>query len=116
MNIKLPKFLTTITPLSKAIALILFVALPFIGFCIGFNLGANKVTTPSSYKNNRSPYLMQRMMVEQETPYRTGNDSNMMYSRSNYLKYDFVSIFIQLIVVADLTLLGLWLFKQIRKS
>jgi hypothetical protein len=32
---KLPKWLTTVTPLSKALAMILFIALPFIGFYLG---------------------------------------------------------------------------------
>jgi hypothetical protein len=32
---KLPKELTTVTPLSKTLALILFIVLPFIGFFIG---------------------------------------------------------------------------------
>lgn len=32
---KLPKSLTTITPLSKTIAFILFIVLPFVGFYLG---------------------------------------------------------------------------------
>lgn len=36
----LPKELTTVTPLSKAIALILFVSLPIIGFIFGMNYQA----------------------------------------------------------------------------
>jgi hypothetical protein len=32
MNIKLPEFMTKVTPLSKGIALVLFAALPFAGF------------------------------------------------------------------------------------
>lgn len=34
-NRKLPKYLTTVTPLSKTIALILFILLPFLGFYFG---------------------------------------------------------------------------------
>jgi len=33
---KLPLFLTTVTPIFKAIAILLFVLLPFIGFYLGF--------------------------------------------------------------------------------
>lgn len=33
----LPKSLTTVTPLSKFIAFVLFVLMPFIGFYIGMN-------------------------------------------------------------------------------
>lgn len=32
---KLPKWLTTVTPFSKALAMILFIALPFLGFYLG---------------------------------------------------------------------------------
>ncbi len=32
---KLPKSLTTVTRVSKTIALIMFIALPFIGFYVG---------------------------------------------------------------------------------
>ncbi len=38
---KLSKNWTTVTPLSKAIALALFVALPFIGFALGRNYQKN---------------------------------------------------------------------------
>lgn len=31
----LPKWATTVTPLSKAIALLIFIILPFIGFILG---------------------------------------------------------------------------------
>lgn len=34
---KLSKTWTTVTPLSKTIAMILFIALPFIGFYVGYN-------------------------------------------------------------------------------
>ncbi len=35
-NRKLPKSLTTVTTLSKTIAMILFITLPFLGFYLGF--------------------------------------------------------------------------------
>lgn len=38
---KLPKSLITVTPLSKTLALILFIALPFLGFYFGFNYQSN---------------------------------------------------------------------------
>ncbi|MEI6533320.1 MAG: hypothetical protein WCO06_05775 [Candidatus Roizmanbacteria bacterium] len=38
---KLPKSLITVTPLSKIIALILFITLPLICFYIGVQAGAN---------------------------------------------------------------------------
>lgn len=40
-RMKLSKKWTTVTPLSKAIALALFVALPFIGFALGRNYQKN---------------------------------------------------------------------------
>ncbi|MBP9816051.1 hypothetical protein KBD09_02330 [Candidatus Woesebacteria bacterium] len=39
MSLKLPTSLTTVTPLSKLIALILFVSLPFLGFYLGVQYG-----------------------------------------------------------------------------
>lgn len=42
---KLPPELTTVTPISKALALMLFVALPFVGFIIGWQYGVS--TTPT---------------------------------------------------------------------
>jgi hypothetical protein len=36
-NARLPKSLTTVTTFSKSLALILFIALPFLGFYLGFN-------------------------------------------------------------------------------
>lgn len=44
---KLSKTWTTVTPLSKTIALILFIALPFIGFYLGYNF--KQLTIPSTY-------------------------------------------------------------------
>lgn len=38
---KVPKNLRTVTPLSKLIALILFIALPFIGFALGMQYQAS---------------------------------------------------------------------------
>lgn len=33
---RLPVFLTTVTPLSKALAMVLFIVLPLLGFYLGF--------------------------------------------------------------------------------
>ncbi|MCX6783900.1 MAG: hypothetical protein NT141_02425 [candidate division WWE3 bacterium] len=38
---KLSKKFTTVTTFSKIVALILFVALPFLGFIIGYNFSQN---------------------------------------------------------------------------
>lgn len=38
---KFHKSLTTVTPLSKTIALILFIALPFLGFVLGMQYQAS---------------------------------------------------------------------------
>lgn len=37
LNMQLPKSFTTVTPVSKAIAILLFISLPFIGFYLGIN-------------------------------------------------------------------------------
>ena len=43
----LKKKLTTVTPFSKFLAMILFIALPFLGFFLGFNLGStNAISLP----------------------------------------------------------------------
>lgn len=41
-----PNPLTTVTPFSKALALILFITLPFVGFYLGMNY--QNLLTPSS--------------------------------------------------------------------
>lgn len=47
---KLPRSYTTVTPLSKALAMLLFVALPFIGFYFGYKY-ANSVSVQPDYNN-----------------------------------------------------------------
>lgn len=66
----LPKFLTIVTPFSKALAMILFIALPFIGFYLGVTyqnqlspsptMGQNqesKATTTSNWQNYTNQYF-----------------------------------------------------------
>jgi hypothetical protein len=43
---KLPAWLITVTPLSKALAMILFIALPFLGFYLGIQY-QQKITIPT---------------------------------------------------------------------
>ncbi len=57
----LPKAFTTVTPLSKALAMILFIAFPFIGFYIGMQY--QKMLTSSHSLSSISP--------TQEVPYQT---------------------------------------------
>ncbi|MFA6518806.1 MAG: hypothetical protein WCV93_04140 [Candidatus Shapirobacteria bacterium] len=44
---KLPSFFTTVTPLSKYLAMLLFVSLPFIGFILGVNYQKTTAIPPS---------------------------------------------------------------------
>src|SRR6266516_304103 len=43
---KLPEWATTVTPLSKVLAMVLFILLPFIGFYLGFQAGLHHSSTP----------------------------------------------------------------------
>jgi hypothetical protein len=62
---KLPKWLTTVTPFSKALAMILFIVLPFVGFSLGEsyqNLLNNQRNIPTEIaveKNPVSPSIAQ---------------------------------------------------------
>jgi len=47
---QLPKSFTTVTPLSKALALILFVSLPFVGFLLGYRYNKSISIIPSDVK------------------------------------------------------------------
>jgi hypothetical protein len=47
---KISKAWTTVTPLSKALALLLFIALPFIGFYLGMEY--QKRISPQLIKSN----------------------------------------------------------------
>ncbi len=51
---KLPKSLTTVTPLSKAVAMVLFIALPFIGFYLGMQ-----------YQKSIEPYLGTQQLLNE---------------------------------------------------
>jgi len=53
--IKLPESLTTVTPLSKTLAMILFVLLPFIGFYFGTLY--QKSVTPAEITNSQQTIL-----------------------------------------------------------
>ena len=55
---KLPTSLTTVTPLSKILALLLFITLPIVTFLLGINMGlmlnlsANIITSPIKSSNS----------------------------------------------------------------
>ena len=54
---KLPKWLTTVTPFSKALAMILFIALPFVGFYLG-----------AQYQEKTIPSLVEFRTIPTPTP------------------------------------------------
>ena len=51
-KIELPKWATTVTPLSKYLAMVLFIALPFIGFYLGIlaGKGDKPIIQPRPYR------------------------------------------------------------------
>jgi len=49
---KLPKFLTTITPFSKAVALSMYIIFPLLGFYFGFWYQKQTVPSTKTYINN----------------------------------------------------------------
>lgn len=57
---------TTVTPLSKTIAFILFISLPFLGFFIGVKYGEMRAMTEEQ-ENHISTYLQQAPTL---TPHR----------------------------------------------
>lgn len=65
---KLPKELTTVTPLSKTIALVLFMLLPFLGFLIGFKYqeGIMREEQMYQYQHNQ---LMSPVVPDDELPF-----------------------------------------------
>ena len=55
-SIKLPTFLTTVTPLSKTLAMALFIILPFAGFYLGIQY--EKLVSTGSIKSSITPPLL----------------------------------------------------------
>ncbi len=58
---KLPQSFTTVTPLSKVLALILFISLPFIGFYLGYQYGSilivNNIPNTVPVTLNKNQYI-----------------------------------------------------------
>ncbi len=83
---RLPKELTTVTPLSKTLALILFIVLPFIGFFVGvrYETMNNSLSTVPDYSNipqkntiitqPPTPFISPSLSI-QNTPTITSTDS-----------------------------------------
>jgi len=71
---KLPKWLTTVTPFSKLCALFLFVTLPFFGFFAGIFYGQFLLLT-------ESPPPLQKMSLQvQKEQSRQKKNTDFMYS------------------------------------
>jgi hypothetical protein len=70
INIVLPKWATTVTPLSKYLAMALFILLPFIGFYFGLLVGENRHSTvlPTA-QLVASPTVLPTLATGQETTY-----------------------------------------------
>lgn len=76
----LPKELTTVTPLSKIIALFLFIILPIIGFALGMYYGSSAI--PKGEKNvvlpntsdNTGLYISPTITPSQNEPYTFVNE------------------------------------------
>ncbi len=60
---KLPKSWTTVTTLSKIIALAMFVGLPFIGFYFGYQYGIKSATISNS---NVKPTVVEETPIQQK--------------------------------------------------
>ena len=52
---KLPKTLTSVTPLSKTVAAILFITLPFLGFSLGIEFQKSLTRSPSNITTPSQP-------------------------------------------------------------
>lgn len=63
---KLPNSMTTVTPLSKAIAMALFVALPFVGFYLGMKYQSSISTNPIETVKN-APFQQQEVTPQEPT-------------------------------------------------
>jgi hypothetical protein len=98
--VSLPKSLTTVTTLSKIVALILFIAMPFIGFYIGYNSNHPQL---SAFSRNNMPMMYRRGGI--------GPEFNLF---SGF--FGFLSIFLWVLVVINLFFLAIWLYKQISKN
>src|SRR3990172_6218207 len=72
---KLPKFLTTITPFSKSLALIIFITFPIIGFYLGLNTNSKQlIDTLSSSVNSPTPVPTEDEEVKYWVLARTENN------------------------------------------
>ena len=70
---KLPKSLTTVTPLSKTIAAVLFITFPFVGFLAGMEY--EKLTSPKSSDEVTRPTSFPTPFISElpaETPVTSG--------------------------------------------
>lgn len=60
---------TTVTPLSKTIAFILFITLPFLGFFLGVKYGEMRAAVEEQ-ENHLGTFLQQVQPTPSQTPYR----------------------------------------------
>ncbi len=64
---KLPSYLTKVTPLSKTLALILFILLPFLGFYLGVKYQSSLVTQPLvNQKVTLSPEALKTLYIKSQ--------------------------------------------------
>lgn len=84
---KLPKYFTTVTPFSKALAMILFIALPFVGFWFGVKYQTvNKIVTTQPKQDIQNNITPSRPPKEFVIP--TSSYTNMQkFDELNWKKY-----------------------------
>jgi hypothetical protein len=71
---RLPKSLTTVTPFSKALAMILFILLPFVGFYLGMNYQAAISPEVSSFSQQSIQITPTPTAVPVVTTVKCGNE------------------------------------------
>ena len=84
---KLPNSFTTVTPLSKTLAMLLFVSLPFIGFILGINYQKTTVIPPSITLPTPTPRIETNLPTKSITPIITSVFSSTLLNSLEY-KYD----------------------------
>lgn len=84
---RLPKFLTTVTPLSKLLAGMLFITLPFLGFYLGIQYQKNNstITSPSKSTSVTPTFTPQQSIINSG---KTGFPDWHLISKKKYKDFE----------------------------
>ncbi len=89
---KLPKSFTTVTPLSKALAMVLFVLLPFVGFFFGYRYHQS-LSPPSVAKRDQTSAQPAQPTIQQvndtyRSDWKTYHDNQLNFTLQYYPNWE----------------------------